>query len=270
MNNSSYNTLYIYYIKGKFRGNITSPSYLGCWIEEGDSFLFFSCPQPEIVHGIIERQKNLILKDVFEVDYFEWIGGKIGPLEIGKIRIIPVWETLNTKKDTDILLDPGVVFGAGSHATTLNCLKAINFLFTNFSDVKTVLDLGCGTGILSLVCVKLGAKKVLAVDLNPLACITTRKNLRLNYMEDKIVVAQGKGQELIFNGFELLVANIHYDVLKEITCLLKFNNFKYLVFSGIFESQAKDIIYNLVSMGIRVYEIFGLDSGWPTIVGGRK
>ncbi len=266
MNNIT--TLYIYYIKGKFKGNINKDTYLGCWFEEGDSFLFFSKNEDKEIKSIIKSQKDLILKDSFEMDYFEWIGGRFDSFYVGDVKIIPVWEKDSKIGEKDILLDPGVVFGAGNHETTYNCLLAINFLFSNKSPINRVLDIGCGTGILSLFCGKLGAREVFAIDLNPLAVKTTRKNVLLNKLDDKILPIWGRGEDFLDLKGELLVANIHYDVLSQIVNVINTNNFKWLVLSGIFPSRAREIESFLNLKGFKTIKIFGENSSWPAIVGG--
>ena len=261
------NKLYIYYIKGKLQADISCNSYLGCWVEDGDSFLFFSEPEDELIQRVIKKFSNLSLKDCFEVDYFDWIGGRIGIYEVGGIRIIPVWERVNNLREKDILLDPGVVFGVGNHATTYNCLMAIDFIFSKKINIDTVLDLGGGTGILSLFCAARGASKVLSVDLNPRAGQTIRKSIKLNNLEHKILSVQGRAQDFLYISSDLLVANIHYDVLKDLVILMESNKYKYLVFSGIFPSQVRDIIYEMKCRGTKILRVFGDDDGWPTILG---
>ncbi len=102
-------------------------------------------------------KKNLSLKDKFEMEYIEWLGGEIDTFDVGDVRIIPIWNRPSKLNNRDILLDPSVVFGAGNHETTYNSLLAIDWLFKN-NTIESVLDLGCGTGILSLFLRKIRGK----------------------------------------------------------------------------------------------------------------
>jgi len=262
--------LFIYYIRGKVTKEFDLPDYIGCWLESGDSFLFFSNPHDELIDELVEKDKKLELKDRFEVDYFDWIGGKIDSFEVGGIKIIPIWEDVNTINQEDIVLDPGVVFGSGQHATTHNCLIAIDYVFSKDRNIKQVLDLGCGTGILSLFCARLGAEKILAVDLNPLAVKAVKKNIILNKLEDKILPVWGSALDFSSIKSHLLVANMHFDVICQVTTLYNLNNFRWLILSGIFPHQLREIENILLQKGVYIDRVVGHSSGWPTIIGRQR
>jgi ribosomal protein L11 methyltransferase len=100
----------------------------------------------------------------------------------------------------------------GLHPTTRDCLKAVVHLYRQ-SPFEKVLDLGTGTGILALAAVFLGAKEVLAVDLNPLCVKTAQKNVHLNGFNESIQIAEGDVKDFVDEPADLVVANIHYDVI---------------------------------------------------------
>ncbi len=258
-------SLYIYYIKGRFSSPINSPSFLGTWEEEGESFLFFSRPESELVERALEEEK-LVLQDSFKVDYFEWIGGRFEEIAIGDVRIVPIWESKRLR-DGDILLDPSVVFGAGNHPTTYNCLEALNILFS-LERIDSVVDMGCGTGILSLFCAKKGASGIFALDLNPLAVKTAWHNIRLNGFEDRILPVRGRAQDFTYLPVDLIIANIHFDVLLQLMEERAFFQKRFFILSGLFPSHIMDIRQRLLNGGARIFGIVGMESGWPTIVGG--
>jgi len=87
-------------------------------------------------------------------------------------------------------LNPGVVFGSGCHPITIKCLESIAIIFQS-GKPKTVLYFGCGTGILSIAAAKLGAKKIVALDLNNLAVETARENVLLKRVETTVEVIEG-------------------------------------------------------------------------------
>jgi len=118
--------------------------------------------------------------------------------------------------DIKIIIDPGVVFGTGLHPTTKHCLRAMVTLQEGQIPMEKVLDLGTGTGILALAAGFLGAGEVTAVDLNPLAVKTTKRNVLLNHLEGIIKVVQGKAQDFVDQSADLVIANIHHEVVKDL------------------------------------------------------
>ena len=126
--------LHIYYLKGRVDRDLTmdDPSFIGNWQEEEDAFLFFNQAAEHLVGKILERQPHLDLVDRYQMTYEEWQGGKLEPYQAGSLNVVPPWHAgACTAKDnrTTILLDPGVVFGTGTHPTTHDCLTALQMAF---------------------------------------------------------------------------------------------------------------------------------------------
>ena len=116
-----------------------------------------------------------------------------------------------------IILDPDFAFGTGKHPTTRLCLELLSQLFAkekNFSGLKdsTVLDLGCGTGLLAIVAARLGAGKVLGLDINHQAVIAARRNVSINGLAGKIEIRQGS-LEMTPEKYDLVLANLVTSVL---------------------------------------------------------
>lgn len=103
----------------------------------------------------------------------------------GNLWIVPEWLDAPDPTATNLILDPGLAFGTGYHATTRLCLDWLSA--QNLKD-KVVIDYGCGSGVLGVAALLLGAKEVLAVDIDPQAILATRQNAALNNVSDRLKV----------------------------------------------------------------------------------
>jgi ribosomal protein L11 methyltransferase len=268
-----YKDLYIYYLQGRLKPdkNIISDHFIGNWQEDEFSFLFFSKPSRNEVGKILTSHPGLTLIDEYYMTYDQWQGGKIVPFKIGRFRIAPPWHKPTIKfnsclKELPIILDPGVVFGNGTHITTQDCLKALELVFER-EKIESVLDLGTGTGLLALATSRLGCKNVLAVELNFLAASTALKNIRLNKLEDQIIIVQGHAEDFIDSPSDLVIANIHYDVMKHLVSSRGFFNNKWFILSGLLRSQARDLLYELSQSRVRIVNKWECDGIWHTFLG---
>jgi ribosomal protein L11 methyltransferase len=272
LSQKSYGDLYIYYLEGRVSsaGRFFNQHFIGNWEEEGFSFLFFSELSDEFVLKFIENHDGLKLIDQYQMSYEEWQGGKFSSLQIGSFMIIPPWET--EKPDfvkpgkMKILLDPGVVFGNGLHPTTQDCIEALELLFS-VHQIKSALDLGCGTGILALVAGKLGCWKCFALDFNLLAAQTAGNNIKLNGLTQHIIVAQARAENFVDLPVDLLIANIHYDVMKKLLESHGFFKKKWFILSGLLRSQAKDVADRLQRPGVKIIKTWERDNIWHTFWG---
>lgn len=262
--------LYIYYLKGRICPEKPKdlPFFLGCWEEEGLSFLFFTKPSLDAIKLLISFDTELEFIEQFHTSYTDWQGGRISSFKVGKLILTPVWEKARGSSDhIELIFDPGVVFGCGNHSTTRDCLQGINWIF-NQCQIHTVLDLGTGTGILAISAAKLGSSKVLAVDTNPLAVKTTKRNVYFNMLQQKVLPCQGRAEELINIPADLFLANIHYDVLQKLVYSSGFLQKKWFILSGLLTSQAekiKDILYYQPVQIIKEWK--NKEDNWHTIVG---
>ena len=268
-----YKDLYIYYLQGRLKPDkkIFGNNFIGNWQEDEFSFLFFSKPSRVQVEKMLTSHPELTLVDEFYMTYDQWQGGKITPFEVGRFRIIPSWQKqckrMNScRNQLSILLDPGVVFGAGTHTTTQDCLNALELVFSR-EKIESVLDLGTGTGLLALAASRLGCKNILAVDFNFLAARTALKNVRLNKLEDRIIIVQGRAEDFIDLPSDLVIANIHYDVVKRLVTSRGFFNNKWFILSGLLRSQARDLLYKLSQNNVRIVKKWEQDGIWHTFLG---
>jgi len=153
-----------------------------------------------------------------------------------KICISPSWCKPSENEILTIILDPGLAFGTGIHPTTSLCIE---WFCQNNIDNKIVIDYGCGSGILAMVAVKFGAKKVFAIDIDEQALKTARENIAKNKLDEKILVDHPKN--VIIPKADILVANILQNplkkLLKEFSSLTKSGS--HIILSGLLAEQAE-------------------------------
>jgi ribosomal protein L11 methyltransferase len=267
-----YKDLYIYYVQGRLKPDqkIFGNNFIGNWQEDEFSFLFFSKPSRGEVEKMLTPHPELTLVDEFYMTYDQWQGAKITSFEVGRFRIVPSWQKQCKKNlwrnQLSIILDPGVVFGAGTHTTTQDCLKALELVFSR-EKIESALDLGTGTGLLALAASRLGCKNILAVDFNFLAARTALRNVRLNRLQDHIIIVQGRAEDFIDSPSDLVIANIHYDVMKHLIASPGFFNNKWFILSGLLRSQARDLLYELSQKRVRIIKKWERDDIWHTFLG---
>jgi ribosomal protein L11 methyltransferase len=169
----------------------------------------------------------------------EWMDN-FHPMQFGeRVWICPSWCDIPEPGAVNIMLDPGLAFGTGTHPTTSLCLQ-----WLDKADVegKTVVDFGCGSGILAIAALKLGASKVIAIDIDPQALLATRDNAQRNNVADRLDVYLPADQPDC--QVDLVLANILAGPLKELSDIISSyckTNGK-LVMSGILEEQAELVI----------------------------
>jgi ribosomal protein L11 methyltransferase len=270
---NSYKDLYIYYLEGSLKKEEESHlglTFLGNWSEEDSSFLFFTQPSRDLVERIIDKDKRLRLIDEFHFTYEEWVGGKVIPRKVSRFLIVPPWEDRQQNDgELKMLLNPGVVFGTSLHATTRDSLLALLEISEKLPSYR-VLDLGTGTGILAIGAALLGAEKILAVDNNPLAVKTAALNVKLNGFEEKIEVREGLAEDIIESPSDLLIANIHYDIILKLIKREGFIKKKYFILSGLMRSQAINIGQELSRYPVDIIHEWDNDMVWHTILGTVK
>lgn len=182
------------------------------------------------------------------------------PFTVGKdIIIIPSWEEVpkdNTR--TVLTIDPGMSFGTGQHHTTRLCIEKIEEVIKKDN---TILDLGSGSGILSIASLLLGAKTATAVDIDPLAVDISVENAKLNgFYEDKYIAYQGNIlsddniKEKIKGKYDIVVANIVADVLIAFSPVFKeyMHKDSRLICSGIIAHRLDDVINSLTQNGYKI------------------
>lgn len=264
-----YEHIYVYNIQGEVSEELErglGESYIGNWEEDDSSFLFFSENSEEIISELLKKDAGIILLDDYHFSYEEWRGGEVGIMRIGPVVITPPWRERDEKTgETGILLDPGVVFGTGLHPTTRDCLKALLHV-RGISPFQRVLDIGTGTGILAISAAALGAREVLALDLNPLAVKTAWKNVKLNGFHGIIDVVHGKAENFIHHAADLITANIHYDVVKNLFEQEKFLKNDWFIVSGLMRTQASEFREVIKNRGLEIIREWDHEMTWYTFL----
>lgn len=161
------------------------------------------------------------------------------PIEIGKVVIVPAWQSAPDNGEIPVFIEPGMAFGTGNHETTSACVELMQRL--DFSG-KTVLDMGCGSGILGITAAKLGAKSVILSDIDRQAIEATEANIRLNKVEElcKTVCGDLDTGEI---KADIVIANITADVLIRLKGLLgdALKSGGDMVISGIINARADEV-----------------------------
>ena len=161
-----------------------------------------------ILDGISFTNLNIsILKDQNWVKKYQ---ENFKPIKFGdRLWVVPSWYSgFKEKGSINLKLDPGMAFGSGSHETTYLCLE---FLEKTELDGLTILDYGCGSGILSIASLLFGAKRVIATDIDPQALISTKENSWNNNVVDKLDIVQPDSIPNI--KIDILIANIFSNIL---------------------------------------------------------
>lgn len=197
--------------------------------------------------GRIQPLPPLQYRIIHETDWSQAWKQHYNPITIGKrLAIIPAWLDNPYPERIDIRMDPGMAFGTGTHPTTQLCLQYIEQITTPGAEV---IDIGCGSGILSIAALKLGATRALAVDIDPDAVRVSLENALLNGVDERLETGLGSVAEVLAGNFQfqrapLVLANILAPVLVNLLDEGLANLVTpggSLILSGIIETQAADV-----------------------------
>ncbi len=211
-----------------------------------------------------------------------------------RLTVKPTWEEYHPQEDELVIeIDPGMAFGTGTHETTSLCLKLMEVCllkegrssgrekvrdpgkgcaqdhdrFTEKTDRPSVLDVGCGSGILSIGAALLGAEEILAIDIDPEAVRVTEENVRLNHVEKLVRVRQGNLVDGIDFKADLIVANLMADLVMELSAHVAGHLSLGGVFisSGILVEKAEEVAAAIRKAGFDIDEI-RKDGMWCAII----
>ena len=163
--------------------------------------------------GMIQPLPTPAYKQIADQNWMEAWKQHYKPILIGqRLLILPAWLESPEPKRIPIKIDPGMAFGTGTHPTTQLCLELME-LSADHQPLSTVIDVGCGSGILSIAALKLGATKVLGVDIDIESVKNSRENADTNGVGEELILGQGSVTEVLSGSFQfksapLVVANI--------------------------------------------------------------
>ena len=206
---------------------------------------------PDGKYGRLELE----MKDVDEEDWSNAWKKYYHPVQVGEHLVVcPSWEAYDRQPDDVVLtLNPGMAFGTGTHDTTRLCMELLEKYIT---PQDTVLDVGCGSGILAITAALLGANKIIGCDIDEVAVKVAGENAALNGVQDRISVHQGDLPSQVEGSFQIICANIVADVIIRLSedagsYLAKDGIF---ITSGIIDTREQDVLNALEQNGFQVIE----------------
>ncbi|MEB2332858.1 MAG: 50S ribosomal protein L11 methyltransferase [Anaerolineaceae bacterium] len=173
--------------------------------------------------GMIQPLPTPVYKQIADQNWMEAWKQHYKPIRIGKrLLILPAWMESTEPNRVAIKIDPGMAFGTGTHPTTQLCLELMEIVFEERRKKKEIdsflfplscIDVGCGSGILSIAAIKLGAEKVLGVDIDSESIVNSRENAKTNGVWEELILGVGSVAEILEGRFPLksaplVVANI--------------------------------------------------------------
>ncbi len=227
-----YEWVHIYEFEGDLREKIfplkEDEDYIGFWKEAKYSYLFFKKGKKDLLREFLPsfRSETVLRHEDWEA------GNSLDILQVGGMTVHPPWKTPPEKNTISLSIDPGMAFGSGFHASTRGCLILLENLFRRCTP-RTVLDLGTGTGILSLAALKMGARVAFSLDFNNLAVETARKNRAVNGLEGRMYLWMGDARDFTHIPADLLIANLHFQALDQLADQEAFYSHPYYLVSGL-------------------------------------
>lgn len=240
-------------------------------------------PETSDVTGFVRRAESLIkeigeygldpgparvtMRIVPEESWAEAWKAYYKPVRVSRHMIVkPVWESYEPANADEVIieLDPGMAFGTGTHPTTTLCLRLLERYVPRQG---SVIDVGCGSGILSVAAAKLGAKTVWAFDLDEVAVTSAEINVRLNGVQDRVRVSQGDLLRGVTGQVNLVVANILAEIivrmLPDVPRVLKDGG--HLIVSGVIDEKETFVSTEMEKRGLQIVESVR-DGDWVAIV----
>ena len=237
----------------------------------------------ETVEEIKQAINNLMLYNIdigrnkitiSEVNEEEWATAwkkYYNPVKISeRFTIVPTWETYERVSSDELIieLDPGMAFGTGTHPTTVMCIQALE---KTVKQGDMVVDVGTGSGILSIAAAMLGAKRVHALDLDPVAVESAKLNVKLNKVHDVVAVSQNNLLDRIDEQADVIVANILAEII------LRFVDDAYrllrpggvFITSGIIQTKKQEVKEGLLRAGFTIEETLTMED-WIAFIAKKQ
>lgn len=223
------------------------------------------------VLNLPELDKNIVTfseKEIAEVDWANEWKNYFHPFKASeRFTIVPSWETYEKESNNELCieLDPGMAFGTGDHPTTSMCLKAIE---KYVKPTDSVIDVGTGSGILSIASHLIGVKRIKALDIDEMAVNFAKENFKKNHCENAIEAVPGNLLQDEDKKINIVIANILAHIIEEMiedayNTLVEEG---YFITSGIIEEKYEEIESQMKRVGFNIISVEH-DNGWVCIVG---
>ena len=254
--------LYWDYIDEKLLENDTEETKIMAYFSEEETNL------PEKIAVIKEKIRNLtefglsigsVTVELSNVNQEDWESAwkqYFKPVHVtDRIVVKPEWEEYSPQEGEIVIeIDPGMAFGTGTHETTSMCINQIE---KNLKEGDRVIDIGSGSGILSMAAVLLGAEKATGVDLDPVAVRVALENVELNNLQDKIDILHGNLTDVIREKADIVVANIMADIililLEDVREFIKDDGL--FISSGIIQEKRAAVEARLLEKNFSIVEV---------------
>ncbi|MFC5732372.1 50S ribosomal protein L11 methyltransferase [Cytobacillus gottheilii] len=237
----------------------------------------------ETVDEIKEAINNLILFNIdiglnkvsiSEVNEEEWATAwkkYYHPVKISeRFTIVPTWEEYTPVSSDELIieLDPGMAFGTGTHPTTVMCIQALE---RTVKHGDYVVDVGTGSGVLSIAAAMLEAEKVTALDLDEVAVQSAKINVKLNKVHEKVDVFHNNLLDGVEEQADVVVANILAEVIMRFTndVASAVKQGGYFIASGIIQQKKQDVKDKISEAGFDIIEVMQMED-WVAIIAKRK
>lgn len=244
-------------------GTPTGPITVRAYLEVNDSLEETRQKLEESLFylGMIQPLPTPVYKQIADQNWMEAWKQHYKPIRIGeRLLILPAWMESPEPNRVAIKIDPGMAFGTGTHPTTQLCLELLELTFRERRKTKesgesfllplSCIDVGCGSGILSIAAIKLGAEKVLGVDIDSESIVNSRENANLNEVGEELILSAGSVTEILdgkfpFKSAPLVVANILAPVIVRLfdaglADLIEAGGS--IILSGILQEQKKSVL----------------------------
>ncbi|MEP9406984.1 50S ribosomal protein L11 methyltransferase [Peribacillus frigoritolerans] len=237
----------------------------------------------DTIDAIKESINNLLLFDIdlgknvvsiSEVNEEEWATAwkkYYNPVKISeRFTIVPTWEDYTPVSSDELIieLDPGMAFGTGTHPTTVMCIQALE---RTVRPGDLVVDVGTGSGVLSIAAALLDAKRIQSLDLDEVAVQSAKQNVEINNVQDKVSVSQGNLLDGVNEQADIVVANILAEVIMRFTDdvakVVKPGG--YFIASGIIQTKKQDVKDAIIASGFTVEETILMED-WVAIIAKRN
>ena len=251
------------------------PGLAGLHWEADFAFVFFHDEPGQEAAAFLYDHPELDLRHIHRLTYAQWQDGAgAESFTVAGLTVIqatseePPAPHAPIPAPDRLVIDPGLAFGFGGPPTTHSCLQFLARACQGRGlggPPRTALDLGAGTGVLSLAAALWGVPEVTGVDYSHLAVEAARHNLALNRLESQVKFHRGPAQDFAAHPAEMLLANLHLSLQLELFQLKAFHNRRLVIASGLLPAEGDRLLNSLAGIGLRLIDQIRTDR-WITML----